>query len=396
MASRGGAFVVLVVLCSLPVLPLQACATKKPLVPAMFVFGDSLVDVGNNNHLPNVNNSCKANYPPYGVDYPGHLPTGRFSNGYNLADHLAQQLGFAESPPPFFSPTNAKARRFSRLTSTGGINFASGGSGLLNTTGGSKVCGGQVVSMAEQVGNFKSLVRTWESKKRKQAAAAADLISNSLVFISVGSNDLFEYSDFFADPNHDPNVTRNDPAFLQELVTLYAAYVKDLYAAGATKFSIVSPSLVGCCPSQRKIANESNDMDGSGCFSTANNLSWQLYPMIHSMLRNLSQNELLGMKYSLGDAIGMAQYILGHLRTPPNIFTTPPYRPCCGSGDFGGTGCNDSVPLCDDRSSFFFWDRFHPTEAVSAITAQQLFGGNGTFVHPVNVQQLVASSASRP
>ena len=77
-------------------------------------------------------------------------------------------------------------------------------------------------------------------------------------------------------------------------------------------------------------------------------------------------------------------------------FTTPPYRPCCGSGDFGGTGCNDSVPLCDDRSSFFFWDRFHPTEAVSAITAQQLFGGNGTFVHPVNVQQLVASAASRP
>jgi hypothetical protein len=87
-------------------------------------------------------------------------------------------------------------------------------------------CGGQVVSMAEQVGNFKSLVRTWESKKRKQREAAADLISNSLVFISVGSNDLFEYSDFFADPNHDPNVTRNDPEFLQQLVGLYANYVK--------------------------------------------------------------------------------------------------------------------------------------------------------------------------
>ena len=90
-------------------------------------------------------------------------------------------------------------------------------------------CGGQVVSMAEQVGNFKSLVRAWASKKPKRkhrAAAVADLISNSLVFISVGSNDLFEYSDLLADPNHDPNVTRNDAAFLQGLVHLYAAYVK--------------------------------------------------------------------------------------------------------------------------------------------------------------------------
>lgn len=69
---------------------------------------------------------------------------------------------------------------------------------------------------------------------------------------------------------------------------------------------------------QRKIAKESNAMDGSGCFSTANNLSRLLYPMIDSMLQNLSQNELPGMKYSLGDAIGMAQYILGHPRTPPN------------------------------------------------------------------------------
>ncbi|KXG26897.1 hypothetical protein SORBI_3006G178200 [Sorghum bicolor] len=392
MMAAGRAFVVLIVLCSLPVQPLQACATKKRLVPAMFVFGDSLVDVGNNNHLPSVNNSCKANYPPYGVDYPGHSPTGRFSNGHNLADQLAQQLGFDESPPPFLSLKNAMARRFSRLTSTGGINFASGGSGLLNTTGGSKVCGGQVVSMAEQVGNFKSLVRAWASKKPKRkhrAAAVADLISNSLVFISVGSNDLFEYSDLLADPNHDPNVTRNDAAFLQGLVHLYAAYVKDLYAAGATKFSVVSPSLIGCCPSQRKIANESNDMDVSGCFSTANSLSMQLYPMINSMLQNLSEKELPGMKYSLGDATGMARYILG--QTPPNSNFTTTDRPCCGSKDYGDTGCNTSVPLCGYRKSFFFWDRYHPTEAASAITATELFSGNETYVHPVNVQQLVAS-----
>lgn len=67
------------------------------------------------------------------------------------------------------------------------------------------------------------------------------------------------------------------------------------------------------------------------------------------------------------------------------------HRACCGSGDFGENGCNSSAPLCQDRSSFFFWDRFHPTDAVSAITAGELFdGAAGRFVHPVNVHQLVA------
>ena len=48
-------------------------------VPALYVFGDSLLDVGNNNHLPG------ADVP--GVDFPGGArPTGRWSNGYNVAD----------------------------------------------------------------------------------------------------------------------------------------------------------------------------------------------------------------------------------------------------------------------------------------------------------------------
>ena len=69
---------------------------------------------------------------------------------------------------------------------------------------------------------------------------------------------------------------------------------------------------------------------------------------------------------------------------------------CCGEGQFGASGCNFSAPLCPSRSNHLFWDNYHPTEAVSQIAAKIIFGGNGTFVHPVNVQQLVASAASRP
>ena len=53
-------------------------------VPAMFIFGDSLIDNGNNNNLPSF---AKANYFPYGIDFDGG-PTGRFSNGYTMVDEI--------------------------------------------------------------------------------------------------------------------------------------------------------------------------------------------------------------------------------------------------------------------------------------------------------------------
>lgn len=55
-----------------------------PLAPALYVFGDSLLDNGNNNFLPTL---ARANFLPYGVDFP-RGPTGRFSNGRTVADFL--------------------------------------------------------------------------------------------------------------------------------------------------------------------------------------------------------------------------------------------------------------------------------------------------------------------
>ena len=67
----------------------EAARRHPRLVPAVFVFGDSTVDVGNNNHR-NITAAARANYPHYGVDLPGSAPTGRFSNGLNTADLLGR------------------------------------------------------------------------------------------------------------------------------------------------------------------------------------------------------------------------------------------------------------------------------------------------------------------
>lgn len=54
-------------------------------MPATFVFGDSLVDAGNNNYIPSLS---KANMTPNGIDFAasGGMPTGRFTNGRTIAD----------------------------------------------------------------------------------------------------------------------------------------------------------------------------------------------------------------------------------------------------------------------------------------------------------------------
>lgn len=63
---------------------LGGMAEEPQRVPAMFVFGDSLVEVGNNNYL---NSLAKANYYPYGIDSP-RGPSGRFCNGKTIVDMI--------------------------------------------------------------------------------------------------------------------------------------------------------------------------------------------------------------------------------------------------------------------------------------------------------------------
>ncbi|CAH9075420.1 unnamed protein product, partial [Cuscuta epithymum] len=92
---------------------------------AFLVFGDSLVDNGNNNYLVT---SARADSPPYGIDYPTHSATGRFSNGYNIPDLISQAIG-SEATLAYLNP-QLKGERL-----LVGANFASAGIGILGDTG---------------------------------------------------------------------------------------------------------------------------------------------------------------------------------------------------------------------------------------------------------------------
>lgn len=68
------------------VLVMHGCASAQQ-APCYFIFGDSLVDNGNNNQLTSL---ARADYLPYGIDFNPPGPTGRFSNGKSTVDVIGE------------------------------------------------------------------------------------------------------------------------------------------------------------------------------------------------------------------------------------------------------------------------------------------------------------------
>ncbi|KAD5961850.1 hypothetical protein E3N88_13323 [Mikania micrantha] len=122
-ASLGSATVSVILAILLALGPLVPRTEAAPR--AFFVFGDSLVDSGNNNYLAT---TARADSPPYGIDHPSHRPTGRFSNGYNIPDLISLRIG-SEPTLPYLSPMLTGQKLLI------GANFASAGIGILNDTG---------------------------------------------------------------------------------------------------------------------------------------------------------------------------------------------------------------------------------------------------------------------
>eukprot|EP01018_Ginkgo_biloba_P018880 Gb_18924 [translate_table: standard] len=144
---------------------------KRMAVPALFVFGDSLLDTGNNNNLITI---VKANSPPYGSDYHNGTRGGRFTNGPVTTDFIAASLNLP-SPPPSLSAGDNIER---------GVNFASGGSGILDATGDSN---GQHISMWNQIKRFEAVKNKLVQKLGIKRSSS--IISKAIFYITVGGND---------------------------------------------------------------------------------------------------------------------------------------------------------------------------------------------------------------
>lgn len=104
---------------------LSLAATGAAKVPAVIVFGDSSVDAGNNNVISTV---LKSNFAPYGRDFYGGQPTGRFSNGRVPSDFISEAFGLRPFVPAYLDPM------YNISDFAVGVNFASAGTGFDNAT----------------------------------------------------------------------------------------------------------------------------------------------------------------------------------------------------------------------------------------------------------------------
>lgn len=102
-----------------------AAKIRAKNIPAIIVFGDSSVDAGNNNYIPTI---ARSNFEPYGRDFNGGRPTGRFSNGKIATDFVSEAFGLKPVIPAYLDPA------YSISDFATGVTFASAGTGYDNAT----------------------------------------------------------------------------------------------------------------------------------------------------------------------------------------------------------------------------------------------------------------------
>ncbi|CAN6343383.1 unnamed protein product [Urochloa humidicola] len=311
---------------------------RRPVVPAMYVFGDSLVDAGNNNFLPP---PAPKSVPPNGVDLPTTASPriGRYTNAYNLADIIAQQLGFKMSPPPYLSLTPLLNSVL--LRGRVGANYASGGSGILDITGNGSI------TLRKQVQLFAETKATILRAGLVDRERLDDLLARSLFLISTGGNDFDAF---------DKNVPMSQaPEFIAGMVTDYLKYI-NLYKLGARRLALLDIVPAGCLPSQRAIT-------GNGeCHTSGNSISQMFNALLRTEIAKAVVASMPSLKYSIASLYNTYSDMIAN---PALAGLREVKRGCCGSGKFNGeVACMVASNLCVNRDEYLFWDMVHGTEAA--------------------------------
>ncbi|CAJ1955824.1 unnamed protein product [Sphenostylis stenocarpa] len=211
-------------------------AKGQPLVPALFIFGDSVFDVGNNNHLYTI---VKANFPPYGRDFKNGSPTGRFCNGKLASDYTAENLGFTSYPPAYL---NLKVKGINLLN---GSNFASAASGYYDAT--AKLY--HAIPLSQQLEHYK------ESQNILMGIVgpsnASSIISGAVYLISAGNSDFIQ--NYYINPLLYKVYTADE--FSDILMQHYTSFIQ-----ASRKIGVTTLPPMGCLPAAITLfGSDSND-----------------------------------------------------------------------------------------------------------------------------------------
>ncbi|KAI3470404.1 hypothetical protein Pfo_027067 [Paulownia fortunei] len=346
---------------------LLAFASNSPQAEAraFFVFGDSLVDNGNNNYLAT---SARADSPPYGIDYPSHRPTGRFSNGLNIPDIISEQMGM-EPTMPYLSPI-LKGKKL-----LVGANFASAGVGILNDTG------IQFLNII-RIGTQLEYYQQYQTRVAKLIGAAQTktLVNQALVLITLGGNDFV--NNYYLVPFSVRSRQFALPNYVRYLISEYRKVLRKLYDLGARRVLVTGTGPMGCVPAELAQRSRRGEcavelMRAAGLFN----------PQLTQMLGSL--NSEIGVDVFV--AANTFQMHMDYISNPRAYGFVTSKIACCGQGPYNGIGlCTPLSNLCPNRDVYAFWDSFHPSERANRIIVQHILTGDDKYMNPMNLTTIMA------
>ncbi|KAF7813979.1 GDSL esterase/lipase 5 [Senna tora] len=368
MAMAGGrSRVGFLILCVMMMICVGGSAYGEVCIPrkhaALFVFGASLFDTGNNNYI-NTSAISGINIFPYGQTFFKY-PSGRFTDGRVIPDFIAEYARLP-LPLPYLFPAYQ--------TYTDGTNFASGGSGALVETH-----RGFVIDLKTQLANLRNVNRIL--RNRHGDAETNKLVSNSIYLFNVGTND------------YTARVTENSSVLLSYSADEYVkivvgnltSVVQDIYKMGGRKFGFLGIAPLGCLPSLRARVNGT----AGSCLEEANELAKQHNKELSLVLQNL-ERKLQGFKYSFTNYYDLVSQLMNF---PSKYGFKEGMVACCGSGPYRGySTCGGRMgvkyELCENPSDHVFFDPSHYSERAAQIIAHQMWSGNGNTTGPYNLRSL--------
>ncbi|KAI4346088.1 hypothetical protein L6164_013170 [Bauhinia variegata] len=326
---------------------------------ALFVFGDSYFDVGNNNYI---NTPIKGTYKPYGEAFFKY-PNGRFSDGRVIPDFIAEYAKLPLTLPYLFPGYNRYID---------GVNFASAGAGALVETH-----KGMVIDLKSQLAGFRKV-----SKKLRKELGDAEtkrLLSKSVYLFDMGAND---YSVFLSEKRR----AYSSNQYVDMVIGNQTTVVKKIYKLGGRKFGFLGMGPLGCEPIMRALVNGSK----GSCMEDAQLLSKQHNNALLVALKKLERH-LKGFKYSFTNFYDLVLEVMFH---PSKYGFKEGEVACCGSGPYrghlscGGGPVKDEYQLCDNPNEHVFFDYTHPTERAAQFYARQMWSGSAKFTRPYNLKKL--------
>ncbi|KAL5732001.1 hypothetical protein ACHQM5_004670 [Ranunculus cassubicifolius] len=333
-------------------------------VPCYFIFGDSLVDNGNNNVIPSL---ARADYLPYGIDFPGGA-TGRFSNGLTTVDVIAQQLGFRNFIPPY---SQASGRAI-----LSGVNYASAAAGIRDETGQQL---GDRIAFNGQLRNYQNTVQQVVNILGDEDTAA-NYLSQCIYTVGLGSNDYL--NNYFMPQTYSTSRRYNPVQYADVLIQQYTQQLRTLYNYGARKVALIGIGQIGCSPN----ALAQGSPDGRTCDERINSAN----RLFNDRLRNLvddANNNLPDAKFIYVNAYAIFDDIL---RSPGSFGLSVTNAGCCGVGrNNGQITCLPYQTPCANRNQYLFWDAFHPTEAANIIVGRRSYSAQSPRdSYPIDIRRL--------